>query len=802
MPLGAFRLNTLAKALASIPGLAQFVATMNTSSPFINIYSQSEDTFTKLSDPATLPAGVGWASNFSADGTYLAVGHTTTPFLTIYKRSGTTFTKLSDPATLPNGQVTGVHFSRDGIYLATCHASSPFITIYKRSGDTFTKLSDPATLPVQEGRGVMFDDTATYLLVTTRGFTDPKVSVYKRSGDTFTKLTDPSAQPTDRISWGGISNDGVYAAVGQDSTPFVNLYKREGDTWSRLANPTTLPTASSATRGGAFDPTGTYLAFMLNASPWIYIYKRAGDAFHKLSDPATLPTGGWNGMGVSWSNDSQYLTCSHGSSPFITVYKRSGDTFTKLSDPATLPNSAGRGATSYPGAFTYNNLLDAVEFDSGVYYENTNMPDAGTSNKQITVSVWVNAAQNSPRSVAFGLLAGGRLIAGPWMYNSGSAQTNATARFYVQTASQTIDRTSTENELYNTNGWNHFAYSLDLTVDNRILYFVNGVQVTVSGFTASGITTDILWNNLTEFFVHGYNNANHLNNLKVAQLWIDNSYIDLSTNISKFYDNGPVDMGVNGTASGLSQPLIYHNGNTSTFPTNNGTLSYSLTAVGTPKNTTGPREYSGSINQISSPPPTLSTITVPGPVTTSTGSQVGYPSGYAIGDVMVLFDTSNQTASSPVPSGWTLISNVAGSAGSIRTIISYKIITSFSDPAPTGMVATSTTRKLMVGFRGNIPITGVTATVRGEQATSSAPSNQSLVGVAGPMVAIAAYGKTTSTTPTRGWSVGSPTEYSNVSTHGIFVKQLITNSGTPATTTISMTDAGVNTLQSFTLQFT
>lgn len=252
------------------------------------------------------------------------------------------------------------------------------------------------------------------------------------------------------------------------------------------------------------------------------------------------------------------------------------------------------------GAFRINSLarniadsgvsLDAVEFGSGVYYENTSMPDAAAANKQVTISVWMNIANTSPRSVAFGFRhTGGRLIAGPWAYNSGTAQTNATNRWYVQTSSHTLDRTSSENDLYEINEWHHFVYSVDFTVDDRNIAYVDGQQVTLTGFTASGITSNINWNDLREFWVHGYNNTNNLNTIRVAQIWIDDSYIDLSTNISKFYDNGPVDMGTDGTGSGLAQPLIYHYGDTSTFPTNNGSLSYSLSSVGgTPTDTTGP----------------------------------------------------------------------------------------------------------------------------------------------------------------------------------------------------------------------
>jgi hypothetical protein len=105
------------------------------------------------------------------------------PYITIYKRSGDTFTKLSDPSTLPTGTAYGVAFDPTGTYLAVAHGNSPYITIYKRSGDTFTKLSDPSTLPTGNGLGVAFDPTGTYLAVAHDG--SPYITIYKRSGNTF-----------------------------------------------------------------------------------------------------------------------------------------------------------------------------------------------------------------------------------------------------------------------------------------------------------------------------------------------------------------------------------------------------------------------------------------------------------------------------------------------------------------------------------------------------------------------------------------------------------------------------------------
>src|SRR5690606_37530243 len=53
----------------------------------ITIYRWSSDTFTKLSDPSILPAGIGHEVAFDSTGTYLAVAHTGGSYITIYKQS-------------------------------------------------------------------------------------------------------------------------------------------------------------------------------------------------------------------------------------------------------------------------------------------------------------------------------------------------------------------------------------------------------------------------------------------------------------------------------------------------------------------------------------------------------------------------------------------------------------------------------------------------------------------------------------------------------------------------------------------
>jgi hypothetical protein len=156
---------------------AKFAGAISKNDPvYLNqIYCQ--DTSTKLTNPATLPASTGYGVAFSADGVYMSVASSASPLIIIYKRSGDVFTKLADPAILPAGAGNGVAFSADGTYMAVASGVSPYITIYKRSGDVFTKLASPATLPAGYGYGVAFSADGVYMAVAHD--VSPYITIYK-----------------------------------------------------------------------------------------------------------------------------------------------------------------------------------------------------------------------------------------------------------------------------------------------------------------------------------------------------------------------------------------------------------------------------------------------------------------------------------------------------------------------------------------------------------------------------------------------------------------------------------------------
>ncbi len=111
-----------------------------------NIHSVSGTTFTKLSNPATVPGSTNaiYGAAFNHDGTLLAVTTSSSPYIYLYSVSGTTLTYISSPATLPTAAVVSAAFSKDGAILAMSSQSSPTCSFYMVAGTTLTSITAPA----------------------------------------------------------------------------------------------------------------------------------------------------------------------------------------------------------------------------------------------------------------------------------------------------------------------------------------------------------------------------------------------------------------------------------------------------------------------------------------------------------------------------------------------------------------------------------------------------------------------------------------------------------------------------------
>lgn len=153
-----------------------------TASPYFGSVLLSDNTLTRLPNPADLPAGAGQAVSWSPEGTVVSVAHTTTPFVTTYSRSGSTLSKVADPATLPAGNGNGVRWSPLGRALVVTHSSGDNITVYDWDGSTFAAQPSPVVLPgVPAFRTPSWSPDGRLLSLTQLLNPDP-VYVYETSG--------------------------------------------------------------------------------------------------------------------------------------------------------------------------------------------------------------------------------------------------------------------------------------------------------------------------------------------------------------------------------------------------------------------------------------------------------------------------------------------------------------------------------------------------------------------------------------------------------------------------------------------
>lgn len=188
-------------------------------------FKRNGDTYTRITTNGT--SGIGPASFAGTpDGIYVAIAQNSTPWINIYKKSGDTYTKLANPTTLPGALVQGVSFSPDGTYLAVAQNGSGSITlrIYKRSGDTFNQLVS-FTGVGGFGNTVSFSPDGMYLFFASD--LSPYLYMYKRSGDTFTKLPNLNEPIAGSIREGTVrfANLSPLFTVGINVSPWFSMYK-------------------------------------------------------------------------------------------------------------------------------------------------------------------------------------------------------------------------------------------------------------------------------------------------------------------------------------------------------------------------------------------------------------------------------------------------------------------------------------------------------------------------------------------------------------------------------------------------
>lgn len=329
---------------------------------------------TKLSNPASLPAGTGRDVASTPNGEFVSVFHSTTPFLTNYQRIGTELVKLANPGTLPTGTVYGGAISPNGEFLAVGHDVAPGLTIYQRSGSTWTKIANPATLPTSDanngGRNCCWSPNSEFLCVS--AILTPFILIYQRSGTTFTKLANPATLPGASGQRAAFSPSGRFLCFPNFSTPKFIIYERTaGTTFTALTAPATLPAGTPDS--AAWSPDEQFLACTSSTTPFITIYQRSGTTFTKLANPSSLPNA--TAKKCQFSSDGKYLLVGHTgtASDTLLIYSISGTTFTRISPPSSAPSSDVYGLNmSENGEFVFCSLLSSPYIE--VYQTASNLP--------------------------------------------------------------------------------------------------------------------------------------------------------------------------------------------------------------------------------------------------------------------------------------------------------------------------------------------------------------------------------------------------------------------------------------------
>ncbi len=141
------------------------------------------------------------------------------------------------------------------------------------------------------------------------------------------------------------------------------------------------------------------------------------------------------------------------------------------------------------------------------------------------------------------------------------------------------------NGTYDDGNWHHLVYSRDGSASTEHVY-VDGSSTSFSVNAGRQSFTPNVWQGTewSEISILAEGNGSNKVGMGMTQIFVDNVYYNLgdTSTRQKFYNGGAVDMGSDGTGSGLAQPLIFHTGDTSSILTaaGDGTFAYGLSSNG------------------------------------------------------------------------------------------------------------------------------------------------------------------------------------------------------------------------------
>lgn len=238
--------------------------------------------------------------------------------------------------------------------------------------------------------------------------------------------------------------------------------------------------------------------------------------------------------------------------------------------------------------------LPAIDPNNSYYLDGT-VSSNTTDSEDVTVSCWfkhtsgtdlnpiMSASYNHPTDFFIIEYQGGRFRI--TFSNDGATPRGGDYQFGTYSASY-------GSGTYDDGAWHHVMLSRDSSTSTVVSY-VDGVSTTAGYINQDFSKKGWPANNFTDisFLTHLAIGDSRIagTGFQFAQLFVDNVFYDLTDPSirAKFYNKGSMNMGTDGTASGLDQPLIFHQGDTSTFATKGGdqtAFPYTVSQSGTGAN--------------------------------------------------------------------------------------------------------------------------------------------------------------------------------------------------------------------------